>query len=90
MSKKRKKQNKSIKRLEEKARKRQATIDKERIDNFIELFGNVAFDYDGYKFGWLSADGNYHLLSAHTLENKAIQNGRLADAFSNSFVVPIG
>lgn len=90
MSKQRKKQNKSIKRLEEKARKRQAAIDQERINNFIELFGNVDFDYDGYKFGWFSADGNYHLLSAHTLENKAIQNGRLADAFFNSFVVPIG
>ncbi len=89
MSKQRKKQNKSIKRLEEKARKRQAVIDRERINNFIEIFGNVEFDYDGYKFGWFSADGNYHLMTAHTFENEAIQSGNFADTLYNQVVVPI-
>lgn len=90
MSKQRKRQSKSIKRLEEKARKRQAAIDKERIDNFIDLFGNIDFDYDGYSFGWLAADGSYHLMTAHTFENKAIQNGNFADTLYNQVIVPIG
>ena len=89
MSKQRKQQNKSIKRLEEKARKRQAVIDRERINNFIEIFGNVEFDYDGYKFGWFSADGNYHLMTAHTFENEAIQSGNFADTLYNQVVVHI-
>lgn len=90
MSKQRKRQNKSIKRLEEKARKRQAAIDKERIDNFIDLFGNIDFDYDGYSFGWLAADGSYHLMTAHTFDSKTIKSGYLADALFSPNVVPIG